>query len=95
MFLLFLAGLEIAFDAREDRHLATVGAAVPGLAGAGPPGRARFDATGLAATPVLVAIILAATSFGIAVAVLRDAGQTSTTFGQLVIAGASSPTCPR
>ena len=36
-----------------------------------------------------MAIILAATSFGIVVAVLNDAGQTGTPFGQLVIAAAS------
>ena len=48
-----------------------------------------FDAAGLVDTPVLVAIILAATSFGIVVAVLKDAGRTDTPFGQLVIAAAS------
>ncbi len=48
-----------------------------------------FDAVELVGAPLLVAIILAATSFGIVVAVLKDAGQTGTPFGQLVIAGAS------
>ena len=48
-----------------------------------------FEATELAGAPLLVAIILAATSFGIVVAVLKDANQTETPFGQLVIAGAS------
>ena len=48
-----------------------------------------FDAVELVDAPLLVAIILAATSFGIVVAVLKDAGQTGTPFGQLVIAGAS------
>jgi Kef-type K+ transport system membrane component KefB len=87
VFLFFLAGLEIAFDADNDRHLGLVGAAfaislalVVALI---------FDATELVGAPLLVAIILAATSFGIVVAVLKDAGQTSTTFGQLVIASAS------
>jgi Kef-type K+ transport system membrane component KefB len=48
-----------------------------------------FDAAELAGAPLLVAIVLAATSFGIVVAVLKDAGETGTQFGQLVIAGAS------
>ena len=48
-----------------------------------------FDAVELVDAPLLVAIILAATSFGIVVAVLKDAGQTGTPFGQLVIAAAS------
>jgi Kef-type K+ transport system membrane component KefB len=48
-----------------------------------------FEAVELVGAPLLVAIILAATSFGIVVAVLKDAGQTGTPFGQLVIAGAS------
>ena len=36
-----------------------------------------FDAVELVGAPLLVAIILAATSFGIVVAVLKDAGQTA------------------
>jgi Kef-type K+ transport system membrane component KefB len=48
-----------------------------------------FEAAELAGAPLLVAIVLAATSFGIVVAVLKDAGQTGTRFGQFVIAGAS------
>ena len=89
VFLFFLAGLEIAFDAEGDRHLGTVGAAFAVSLALAFLVAFGFDAAGLAGAPVLVAIILAATSFGIVVAVLRDAGQTKTTFGQLVIAGAS------
>jgi Kef-type K+ transport system membrane component KefB len=87
--LFFLAGLEIAFDARDERHLGLVGAAfgislVLALVVA-----LIFDAAELVGAPLFVAIILAATSFGIVVAVLKDADQTGTPFGQLVIAGAS------
>ena len=89
VFLFFLAGLEIAFDAEGDRHLGTVGTAFAVSLALAFLVAFGFDAAGLAGAPVLVAIILAATSFGIVVAVLRDAGQTKTTFGQLVIAGAS------
>jgi Kef-type K+ transport system membrane component KefB len=89
VFLFFLAGLEISFDPAADRHLGVVaGAFVASLALALVVGLI-FDAVELVGAPLLVAIILAATSFGIVVAVLKDAGQTGTPFGQLVIAGAS------
>jgi len=89
VFLFFLAGLEIAFDARDDRHLALVGLAFLVSLGLALVVALLFDAVELVGAPLLVAIILAATSFGIVVAVLKDAGQTCTPFGQLVIAGAS------
>jgi Kef-type K+ transport system membrane component KefB len=89
VFLFFLAGLEIAFDARDDRHLGLVGAAFAISLALALAVALIFDATELVGAPVLVAIILAATSFGIVVAVLKDAGQTATPFGQLVIASAS------
>jgi Kef-type K+ transport system membrane component KefB len=89
VFLFFLAGLEIAFDARDDRHLALVGLAFGVSLGLALVVALLFDAVELVGAPLLVAIILAATSFGIVVAVLKDAGQTGTPFGQLVIAGAS------
>jgi Kef-type K+ transport system membrane component KefB len=89
VFLFFLAGLEIAFDARDDRHLGLVGAAFVISLALSLVVALIFDATELVGAPVLVAIILAATSFGIVVAVLKDAGQTGTPFGQLVIASAS------
>src|SRR5215218_1915276 len=89
VFLFFLAGLEIAFDARDERHLGLVGAAFAVSLALALIVALIFDAVELVGAPLLVAIILAATSFGIVVAVLKDAGQTSTPFGQLVIAGAS------
>jgi Kef-type K+ transport system membrane component KefB len=89
VFLFFLAGLEIAFDADQDRHLGLVGAAFAVSLGLAFAVALIFEAVELTGTPVLVAIILAATSFGIVVAVLKDAGQSRTPFGQLVITGAS------
>ena len=89
VFLFFLAGLEIAFDARGERHLRAVAVAFAASLVLAALAALGFDAAGLADTPLLVAIILAATSFGIVVAVLKDAGRTDTPFGQLVIAGAS------
>src|SRR5215217_4990496 len=44
---------------------------------------------GLIRSPLLVAIMLSATSLGIVVPVLTDAGQSRSTLGQLVIAGSS------
>ena len=46
-------------------------------------------AAGLVDTPLLVAIILCATSLGVLVPVLKDAGEVGSTFGQLVIAAGS------
>jgi Kef-type K+ transport system membrane component KefB len=89
VFLFFLAGLEISFDAREDRHLGVVAAAFAVSLGLALAVALIFDVIELVDAPLLLAIILAATSFGIVVAVLKDAGQTGTPFGQLVIAGAS------
>jgi Kef-type K+ transport system membrane component KefB len=48
-----------------------------------------LKAGGLVDTPLLVAIILCATSLGVLVPVLKDAGEISSTFGQLIIAAAS------
>ena len=88
-FLLFLAGLQIEFDRLRGQVLRltalgfalSFGVAVAvglGLAGAG-----------LVETPLLVAIILSATSLGVIVPVLNDAGEISSTFGQLIVAAAS------
>jgi Kef-type K+ transport system membrane component KefB len=89
VFLFFLAGLEIAFDATGERHLGAVAVAFAVSLVLAVLVALGFDAAGIVDSPVLVAIILAATSFGIVVAVLKDAGRTDTPFGQLVIAAAS------
>lgn len=89
VFLFFLAGLEIAFDADEDRHLSVVATAFAASLALALVVAVIFEVVELVDAPLLVAIILAATSFGIVVAVLRDAGETGSQFGQLVIAGAS------
>jgi Kef-type K+ transport system membrane component KefB len=89
VFLFFLAGLEIAFDARDDRHLGLIATAFAASLALALVVALIFDVIKLVDAPLLLAIILAATSFGIVVAVLKDAGQTGTPFGQLVIVGAS------
>jgi Kef-type K+ transport system membrane component KefB len=88
-FLLFLAGLEIDLGALRGRLLrsASLGFAVSlvlaVLCGA------LLDLAGIAEEPLLIAIILASTSLGVIVPVLRDSGESSSQFGQLVIAAAS------
>jgi Kef-type K+ transport system membrane component KefB len=89
VFLFFLAGLEIAFDPADERHLGSVAAAFVISLTLALVVAITFEVAELTGSPLLVAIILAATSFGIVVAVLKDAGQTRTPFGQLVIASAS------
>jgi Kef-type K+ transport system membrane component KefB len=88
-FLLFLAGLEI--DLRQLRGkllgLIATGFAVSFAIGLATSG--GLAASGLVDTPLLVAIILTATSLGVVVPVLKDAGEVGSGFGQLVIAAAS------
>jgi Kef-type K+ transport system membrane component KefB len=85
-FLLFLAGLEIEFDKLRGNvlRLTLLGFAlslVIALLVA-----LLLKATGLIETPLLVAIILCATSLGVLIPVLKDAGEISSTFGQLIVA---------
>lgn len=88
-FLLFLAGLEI--DPEQLRgsvlRLTAVGFALSiGIAAAV---GGVLSGIGLIDQPLLVAIILTATSLGVIVPVLKDAGEITSRFGQLVIAAAS------
>jgi Kef-type K+ transport system membrane component KefB len=86
-FLLFLAGLEVDFARLRGRVLRltllgfAVSLAIALIAGA------ALDAGGLASQPLFIAIVLSSTSLGVLVPVLKDAGESSSTFGQLVIAG--------
>ncbi len=88
-FLLLLSGLEIDFDRLRGRVLRlTVAAFALSFAiaiGAG----WLLGATGVVHSPLLIAVILSATSLGIILPILKDAGQTGTRFGQVIIAGAS------
>jgi Kef-type K+ transport system membrane component KefB len=88
-FLLFLAGLEI--DATRMRghllRLAGSGFLLTVVLGVGTG--AALDAGGVVQAPLLVGIALMATSLGLVVPVLKDAGQADTPLGQLVIASSS------
>ena len=88
-FLLFLAGLEIDFDRLRGRPLRlAVAGFVVSFALALAVGGA-LAAAGQVESGLIVAIILSATSLGVVVPVLKDAGEAGTPFGQLLIAAAS------
>ena len=88
-FLLFLAGLEIDFGRLRGRVLTltalgfAVSFAIAVIVGFG------LQAAGLVDAPLLVAITLSATSLGVLIPVLKDAGESGSTLGQLVIAAGS------
>ena len=88
-FVLFLAGLEIEFDKLRGPLLRLTGAAFALSFAIALAVSLGLDAAGLVETPLLVAIILCATSLGVLVPVLKDAGEISSTLGQLIIAAAS------
>jgi Kef-type K+ transport system membrane component KefB len=88
-FLLFLAGIEIEFGKLRGQvlRLTALGfalsfaiAVVAGFV---------LKGAGVVQTPLLVGIILCATSLGVIIPVLKDAGEISSTFGQLVVAAGS------
>ncbi|HEX6391307.1 MAG TPA: cation:proton antiporter, partial [Solirubrobacteraceae bacterium] len=87
VFLLFLAGLEIEFEHLRGRVLKLTALGwLASFAIAVAIGYA-LKGGGLVQTPLLVAVILSATSLGVIIPVLKDAGEIATPFGQLVIAG--------
>ena len=86
---LFLAGIEIQFPKLrgKDPEATLLGfvlsfgiAVVLGLI---------LKEAGLVKQPIFLAVLLCATSLGVLVPVLKDAGQINSTFGQLVIAAGS------
>ena len=88
-FILLLAGLEVGFDHLRGPLLNTavinfaVSFALALLVAY------ALRGAGLVQSPLFIAIILAATSQGVVIPVLKDAGQEASAFGQLVIASAS------
>lgn len=88
-FLLFLAGMEIELEQLRGRLLLVAAAGwavsfVLALAAA-----YTLHALGIIINPLLIAITLSATALGLIVPVLKDAGESHSPFGQLVIGGAS------
>ncbi len=88
-FVLFLAGLEIELDKLRGPLLRLTGLAFALSFAIALVVALALKAGGLVETPLLVAIILSATSLGVLVPVLKDAGEISSSFGQLIIAAAS------
>src|SRR5437763_12706803 len=88
-FLLFLAGLEIDVHRLRGRALrvALLGYAVTVVLGLA--AGAGFATAGWVHSPLLVAVALSATSLGLVVPVLKDAGQAEGGLGQAVIAACS------
>jgi Kef-type K+ transport system membrane component KefB len=88
-FLLFLAGLEIDVERLRGRILKVTALgfalsfAIAVVVGLG------LHAGGFVKSPLFVAIVLVATSLGVIVPVLKDSGNISSSFGQLIIAAAS------
>src|ERR687886_1535416 len=88
-FVLFLAGLEIEFDKLRGPVVRLTGLAFALSFAIALVVSLALKTAGLVDTPLLVAIILCATSLGVLVPVLKDAGEIASTFGQLIIAAAS------
>ena len=88
-FVLFLAGLEIEFRKLRGPLLRLTAAGFALSFAIAIAVSLLLSAGGLVDTPLLVAIILCATSLGVLVPVLKDAGEITSTFGQLIIAAAS------
>lgn len=88
-FLLFLAGLEIDFRQLRGRTLRVAAAGFAASFAIALAAGGALAAAGLVDDAVFVAIALSATSLGIVIPVLKDRGEAGTSFGQLVIAGAT------
>jgi Kef-type K+ transport system membrane component KefB len=88
-YLLFLAGLEIDFERLRGRSLRLAGIGfvlsflIALVVGYG------LETAGQVENGLIVAIILSATSLGVVVPLLKDAGEVGSPFGQLTIAAAS------
>jgi Kef-type K+ transport system membrane component KefB len=88
-FLLLLSGLEIDFSRLRGQVLRlTAGAFALSFCLALAMGL-LLGAAGLVRSPLLIAVILSATSLGVILPALKDAGQLDTPFGHVVVAGAS------
>src|SRR2546430_9426486 len=92
-FLLFLAGLEVELERLRGRLLMFVGLAFLLSLGLALLVGYGLYAVGQVISPLLIAIILVATGLGIVIPVLKDAGESASDFGQLVIAEIGRASC--
>ncbi len=88
-YLLFLSGLEVELERLRGRIMIFVGSGFLLSLGLALLVGLSLFAIGQVTAPLFLAIILVSTSLGIVIPILKDAGQSSTDFGQLVIAGAT------
>ena len=88
-FLLLIAGLEVDYERLRGRLLEVTGVGFVVSVAIGFALGLALHAGGLVKSPLLIAIMFSATGLGIVIAVLKDADQVETSFGQLVIAGSS------
>jgi Kef-type K+ transport system membrane component KefB len=87
--LLFLAGLEIDIDELRGPLARLAGSAFAVSAGLALLCGYAFHLAGQATQPLLLAIIVMSTSTGLLLPLLKDAGQDTTEFGQLVMTAAA------
>ena len=88
-FLLFLSGLEIDAGRLRGRPLRVAVLGYLGTLLLGVPVGLGLDAAGWTTSPLLLVIALSATSLGLVVPVLKDAGQADGEVGQAVIVAAT------
>jgi len=88
-FLLFLSGLEVEFEQLRGSLLKVIGVSFLASFLLALAFGFGLQTIGLVRSPLLVAIILVATSLGVVVPLLKDSGESTSRFGQLVIGAAS------
>ena len=88
-FLLLLAGLEVDFDRLRGHQLRLASAGFAASLALALVLALLLDLGGVTGAPLLIGIMLSATSLGVVIPVLKDGEEAGTAFGQLVIAGAS------
>ncbi len=88
-FLLFLAGAELDLNRLRGPLLRLAGTGFLISVGIGVIAGLAFHAAGYVRSPFLLAVALSATSLGLVVPILKDAGQLERDLGQLVVAAAS------
>lgn len=88
-FLLFLAGLELDVRLLRGRVLQLTGLGFVMTVVLAYAIAVTLRSAGIVESALLVAICLSATALGVVAPVLKDAGETTTAFGQLIIAAAS------
>ncbi len=87
--LLFLAGLEIDVNGLRGPLARMAGLAYAGSAVLGIGAGFALSGAGLTSKPLFLAVVLMSTSAGLLLPVLKDAGEETTRFGQLVMTAAA------